>query len=146
MRFWYWILPVLAVGLIAMILYTVVAFASDGMRIFTFAFLFNGVVVFPALVISLAIDQFILVRRRPVGPTRAERVMLGVLAATVVALVATSFSETTSFLTVFGWPVLLVVAIATTSLLGATSARLSRSAPSREDDGDLDDLLAGGED
>ena len=145
MRFWYWILPVLAVGLIAMILYTVVAFASDGMRIFTFAFLFNGVVVFPALVISLAIDQFILVRRRPVGPTPAERVMLGVLAATVVALVATSFSETTSFLTVFGWPVLLVVAIATTALLGATSARLSRSAPSREDDGDLDDLLAGGE-
>ena len=145
MRFWYWILPVLAVGLIAMILYTVVAFASDGMRIFTFAFLFNGVVVFPALVISLAIDQFILVRRRPVGPTRAERAMLGVLAATVVALVATSFSETTSFLTVFGWPVLLVVAIATTALLGATSARLSRSAPSREDDGDLDDLLAGGE-
>ena len=145
MRFWYWILPVLAVGLIAIILYTVVAFASDGMRIFTFAFLFNGVVVFPALVISLAIDQFILARRRPVGPTPAERVMLGVLAATVVALVATSFSETTSFLTVFGWPVLLVVAIATTSLLGATSARLSRSAPSREDDGDLDDLLAGGE-
>ncbi|NYF11254.1 hypothetical protein HDC94_002410 [Leifsonia sp. AK011] len=144
MKFWYWILPVTGVALIVLIVYTLIAFAGDG-RIFSFAFLANGVLVFPAMIISLAIDQFILMRRRPIGPTRTERVLIAVLVAILVALVTTSLSEDTSFLTVFGWPVLLVVAIATTAVLGVTSARLARAGESSAEDGDLDDLFAGGE-
>ena len=144
MRFWYWVLPIVGVALIGLIVYTLVAFAGDG-RIFSFAFLANGVLVFPATIISLAIDQFVLLRRRPVGPTRTERVLIAVLVTVLAVLVATSLSEDTSFITVFGWPVLLVAAIATTAVLGVTSARLAREGASSADDGDLEDLFPGGE-
>ena len=144
MRFWYWVLPIAGVALVALIVYTLVAFAADG-RIFSFAFLVNGVLVFPAMVISLAIDQFVLLRRRPIGPTRAERVLISVLVLILAVLVVTSLSEDTSFITVFGWPVLIVAAISTTAVLGVTSARVAREAASSADDGDLEDLFPGGE-
>lgn len=145
MKFWLWLLPAIAVCLIAITIYTLVAFSTGRVPIFSFAFFANGVLVFPALVISLAINEFILLRRRPAAPTRTEQVMLALLVGLTVTLVAASFSEDTSYITVFAWPVLLIVAIATTAVLGATNARITRQRQSPQGDGDIDDLFGGGE-
>lgn len=145
MRFWLWILPATAVVVVILAVYTVAAYNAENLPIFSAAFFLNGVLAFPALFLSLGIDQFLIMRRDERTVTRTERILIGALVGLVAVSILASLSEDTSFITVFSWPVLLVVAITTTIALGATNARLARdSAPARDDDS-IEDLFPGGE-
>ncbi len=149
MRFWFWTLGAAIAVLVAVIVYTIVSFASlEGGRLFSIQFLVNGAFVYPGLVLSLAVDLLILSRRTPHTITRLERgALVGLLALALVVL-AVSFIEHSLLLSTIYWLLLVTAAVWTTSVLGMTNSRLAaeRAAETGRENGSLDDLLAGGED
>ncbi|MGX5679913.1 hypothetical protein [Schumannella luteola] len=149
-RFWLWVQPALAIILFAHIVYTLVAFAWQDFpgSFVSIQFVIDGAFVFPGLVISLAVNQVILMLRKPRLVTRVEAIMIGILVALTAALVVTSFPDDAIVAGLFLWPVLILFAIAVTIVLAVTSARLARekSPQTTADDAEMDELFAGGED
>lgn len=149
-RFWYWFQPGLAVVLALISLYTIIAvtvFEAAGVPSLQFAI--TGLFVFPGMLISLAVNQVILRRRRPMVITTAERVLMAVLAAVAVLLIATSFDVEALLVGVWVWPLLILFAIAVTVVIATTGTRLANAndgthepgAAPPLDQGTLDDLL-----
>ncbi len=130
-RFWFWLQPALAVALLGITIYTLIAFAAEDLSLpfVSIQFVVNGAFVFPGLVISLGVNTAILAFRRPRTTTRTERIMIGVLVAITVILIATSFHDDALVVGLFGWPVLILFAIAVTIVLAVTSARLRQGQP-----------------
>lgn len=149
-RFWYWFQPGLAIVVAVISLYTIVAvtvFEAAGVPSLQFAI--TGLFVFPGLLISLAVNQVILRRRRPMVITTAERVLMAVLAAVAALLIATSFDVEALLVGVWVWPLLILFAIAVTVVIAVTGSRLAaaRAAPADSppvpptDHRTIDDLL-----
>lgn len=145
-RFWFWLQPALALVLLGFMAYSVAAFTRGDLPLYSFQFTINGAFVFPGMLLSLAINQAILYFRTPRILTRTERGLLLGLVAILAILIATSFGEATGVVGLVGWLVLVVYAIVLTAVLATTSARLKAAQPEPEDDGSIDDLLAGRED
>ena len=149
-RFWDWFQPGLAIVLALISLYTIIAvtvFEAAGVPSIQFAI--TGLFVFPGLLISLAVNQVILRRRRPMVITTAERVLMAVLAAVAVLLVATSFDVEALLVGVWVWPLLILFAIAVTVVIATTGSRLTAASAGPDapgsapptDQGTIDDLL-----
>lgn len=146
----YWFQPALGVALAVLSLYTIVAVtAFEAAGIPSIQFVINGVFVFPGLLISLAVNQLLLRRRRPRTVSTAERYLLLALGLVVVILVATSFDLEALMVGVLLWPLLILLAIVTTIVIVVTSGRLARGeaptqTPAPEPErGTMDDLFGG---
>lgn len=151
-RFWYWFQPGLAILVAAVAIYTIVAvtvFEAAGVPSLQFAI--TGLFVFPGLLISLAVNQVILRRRRPMVVTTIERVLMAILAAVALVLIVTAFDVEALLVGVWVWPLLILYAVAVTIVIALTGSRLTAereaatSAPavpsSPDSAGTIDDLL-----
>lgn len=146
-RFWLWLQPAVGVVLFGFVVYTLVAFVApdfDGSYV-SIHFVIQGAFIFPGMILSLGINQAILMLRKPRSVTRTEKVMIVVLVALLGAFIALSFVEDGIGVFFYTWPLLVVYAIVVTIVLGVTSSRLRTAAPSA-DDAHMDELFAGGED
>ncbi|MDH6181431.1 fatty acid desaturase [Microbacteriaceae bacterium SG_E_30_P1] len=148
MKFWYWLQPALGAALGLLTIYTIVMLSTQLFLLPSLQFVANGLFAFPGLLISLAVNQFAFRRRRPRAITRAERIMLVILVAIVIAMVAVSFD-----LELVGWalgfyPVLILYALSFTFVISYTSAGLvaqpaahAEEEPEESGDDSLDELF-----
>lgn len=160
---WYWFQPALGVLLAAFSIYTyVMIFGFNGVGIPSIPAGINGIFVFPGLLLSIGINQLILRRRSPRIVTLTERIMLGVVMGLVVFLVVSGFDDEFSFSALFVWPILMLVAVALTIVIGVKNAALAApavipatdapaaygAAPATQGtpEDPLDELFAGGKD
>lgn len=162
--FWYWFQPALGVVLGGLSIYTLVMLlAAEAYGIPSIQFGIDGAFVFPGLLLSIGTNQLILRRRNPRIVTLAERILLGVIAGIVVLLVVTSVDQMAFAVGIFVWPVLILVAIATTAVIAVKTSTLAAPVPvvpvpegataygaapttQAEPEDPLDELFAGGKD
>ena len=124
--FWYWLQPGLGVFLAAFSIYTyVMLFGFNGVGIPSIPAGINGIFVFPGLLLSIGINQLILRKRSPRIVTLTERIMLSVILGLVVFLVVSGFDDEFSFSALFVWPILMLVAVATTIVIVVKNAALA---------------------
>lgn len=131
MKFWYWTQPAVAILLLLLIGYTVVnfvAFYSTGL--FSIQFAINGLFIFPGLLLSFGLNQWLLSRRTPRTVTTPERWLLGFEYGLVAVLVVTSFAADALLIGLVLWPLLIVLAIIIGIAIPVTTARLARPAES----------------
>lgn len=149
MKYWYWSQPATAVVLFGFTVYTLVCFlALEGEGLFSIQFAVNGAFIFSGMLLSLGLSQILLSKRVPRSVTLPERVLLGFEYLLLAVLIATSFAEDALTIGLVLWPLLIVLAVVISIAVAVTTARLKRPqepATPPPTPGEMDELLAGGE-
>jgi hypothetical protein len=133
MRAWYWSQPAVAVVLLGFTAYTLYLYVlsryelSAGSALPSFQFLINGVFIFPGMLLSLGVSQVMLSRRLPRAVTLPERILLGIEYLLLIVIVATSFAPNALDVGLALWPILILVAITISIVIGVTTTLLKQT-------------------
>ncbi len=98
----------------------------------TFPAVINGLFIMLGVAISVAVDTFLLARRKPREVRPAELILLIVLVLLVGATLWLGFYDDASWVALYTWPAIILVAIATTIVIAIGNARTHEPVPGIE--------------